>query len=310
MLALLDGVAPAFRTPFTELNSAFTLDGAFIHVPKDVVVAQPIHVVFLAGASPQPTVSYPRVLVAAERGAAVTVVESYASLSEGAHFTNAQTEMSAADGARIDVTRVQLENAAACHVSGTFARQGRDGHCATRCITLGGALVRNDVAVVLDGENGESVLDGLYVADGTQHVDTHTMIDHAQPHCASHEAYKGVIGGSARGVFAGRIIVRPDAQKTDAKQSNNNLLLTDTASADSKPQLEIFADDVKCTHGATVGRLDDDAIFYLRARGIGHDDARAILTYAFASEIVGRIPVAAVREYLDALILQRLQPAT
>ena len=268
-----------------------------------------MHLVFLASASPAPGVSYPRVLVAAERGASVTVVESYASLGEGAHFTCAQTELLAADGASIDLTRLQFENAESRHVSGTFGRQGRDARIATRTFTLGGTLVRNDVAVVLDGENGAVVMDGLSIAGAGQHVDTHTMIDHAKPLCSSREAYKGVIDGNGRGVFSGRIIVRRNAQKTDARQSNNSLLLSNEAAADSKPQLEIFADDVKCTHGATVGRLDEDALFYLRARGIGVDDARAILTYAFAGEIVARVPVAAVREHLDTLILQRLQPS-
>ncbi len=300
---------------FVALNTAFLADGAFVEVPKGVVVLEPIHVVFVAapsttrGGAGAPTVSHPRTLVLAGAGSQVTLIETYVTLGESAHFTNAVTEIVADANAVVDHYRLQRESIEASHVSTTQVRLDRACALSSLSISLGGALVRNDANAVLGAEGGEATLNGLYLGTGSQLVDNHTTIDHAMPHCASHELYKGILTGAARGVFNGKILVRKDAQKTDAKQTNKNLLLSPDATINTKPQLEIYADDVKCTHGATIGRLDEDALFYLRSRGIGAERARSLLTYAFASDILRRIKVAALRSRLEEQIFEQLHTA-
>jgi len=244
--------------------------------------------------------------VLADENSQAQILESYASVGEGVCFTNAVTELVAAENAFIDHYKLQRESLEAFHISTVQVQLGRSANVSTQSISLGGSLVRNHVNAVLGGEGGEATLNGFYLVNGRQHVDNHTSIDHAKPHCNSHELYKGILDGKARGVFNGRIIVRPDAQKTDSKQTNNNLLLSADAHADSQPQLEIYADDVKCTHGSTVGPLDPRALFYLRSRGVGEHEARRLLTYGFAVEILGRMEVAPLRAQLDRIVRGRL----
>jgi Fe-S cluster assembly protein SufD len=225
------------------------------------------------------------------------------------YWTNAVTDVVVGDGGRVDVLRVQRESDRAIHVATTRTRQGRDSMVRVHPLTFGAALARHDITTVLDGEGASCLLNGLYLAQGTQHVDHHTVIDHAKPHAESHEYFNGVLDGRARGVFNGRIVVRPGAQRTDSKQTNNNLLLSEEARADSQPQLEIYADDVKCTHGATLGPIDERALFYLKSRGLSANEARAMLTYGFGAEILARIEEPTLRHHLDALVRARLLSA-
>ncbi len=294
---------------FAALNTAFLADGAFVHVPADVTVAQPLEVVFLStgqSGTDGPIVSHPRSLIVVERGARATVVETYAGLSDGVYWSNAVTEVVVGEGARVELYRVQQEGPRGLQIATTHSRQERDSYLGLHVVTLGAALARHDINAVLDGPGAELILNGLYLLSGAQHADHHTVIDHAQPHCASHEFFNGVVAERAHGVFNGRIIVRPGAQRTDSKQTNNNLLLSTEARADSQPQLEIYADDVKCTHGSTVGPIDQTQLYYLRSRGLSPEAARSILTYGFGAEILDRMQHPDVRERLDRLVRARL----
>ena len=300
----LAGYARWRESAFAALNTAFLADGAFVYVPAQTVLEQPLEVLFVATAQGNegPTVSHPRSLIVIEPGAQAVVVESYVALAEGVYWTNAVTEVVVGDGARAEYYRVQREGRRAYHVATTHSQQGRDSFLGLHAVTLGGLLARHDIHTVLDGAGAELVLNGLYMLGRTQHADHHTVIDHAKPHCASHEFFNGVLDQRAHGVFTGRIIVRPGAQRTDSKQTNNNLLLSTEARADSQPQLEIYADDVKCTHGSTVGPLDQTAVYYLRSRGLSPETARSLLTYGFAAEILGRMQRADLRDHLDRLV--------
>ena len=291
---------------FTALNTAFLRDGAVVEVASGVVVDTPIHLLFVTRSSAEPVLSQPRVLVVAGANSQVCVVESHAGDGETPYLNNTVTEISVDDHAVVDHYTLVREAEAAFRVGSLHATLGRASNFSSHTITLGGALVRNEASVVLAGEGGECTLNGLYLANGRQLVDNQTTIDHAQPHCDSHELYKGILNGRSRAVFNGKIIVRLDAQKTDAKQSNKTLLLSEDAQITTKPQLQIFADDVKCTHGATVGQLDQDALFYLRSRGLARDQARQLLTHAFAADLLGHIKVDAIRSQLDALLLEQL----
>jgi len=290
--------------PFSALNTAFVSDGAFVHVPAKATIAEPIQLLFLA--SGKTAVTHPRNLVVLEREARASIVETYASLGEGSYWTNTVTEIVVGEAARLDYHRVQRESPSAYHVAATQTHQGRDSTVNVHAVAFGAALARHDIAAVLAGPGGTLILNGLYLLAGKQHADHHTTIDHAADHCQSHEYFNGVLDDKSRGVFTGRIIVRPGAQKTDSKQTNNNLLLSTDAHADSQPQLEIYADDVKCTHGSTVGPLDPRALFYLQSRGVGEHEARRLLTYGFAAEILGRMEVAPLRAQLDAIVRGRL----
>jgi Fe-S cluster assembly protein SufD len=294
--------------PFAALNTAFLRDGAFVYVPAQLVVDAPIELLFLAVPGPggAPFVAHPRNLIVIEREARATVVETYVAAQDGVYWTNAVTEIVAGDGARIDGYRIQRESGRAYHVAVTAAHQGRDSTVNLHSVAFGGALARHDLRGTLAGPGGSLILNGLYLLGGAQHADHHTAIDHAAPRCESHEYFNGVLDGESRGVFNGRIIVRPGAQKTDSKQTNNNLLLSPRAHADSQPQLEIYADDVKCTHGSTVGPLDPKALFYLQSRGLAEADARRLLTYGFAAEILGRMQIAPLRVQLDRIVRARL----
>src|SRR5262245_23372421 len=292
---------------FAALNTAFIADGAFVHVPKGLVIGEPVHLLFLSlGANSNPKVSHPRALVLAEANSQVQILESYASLGRELYFTNAVTEVVAGENAFVDHYKLQRDSLDAFHISTVQIQLGRNANVSTQSISLGASLARNHVNAVLDGEGGEATLNGFYLVNGRQHVDNHTSIDHARSHCNSHELYKGILDGKARGVFNGRIIVRPDAQKTDSKQTNKNLILSEEALVNTNPQLEIYADDVKCTHGATIGQLDADAIFYLRSRGIDLESARHLLTYAFAGDFIHRLKIEPLRVALEASLFARL----
>jgi len=296
--------------PFAALNTAFVRDGAFVHVAARRKVEEPMQLLFLA-TTPTETngvrlVAHPRNLIVLEREARATIVETYATLGDGVHWTNAVTEVVAGDGARADCYRVQRESDRAYHVAVTDIHQGRDSTVNVHAVSCGAALARHDLRGTLAGPGGYLILNGLYLLAGEQHADHHTAIDHATPHCESHEYFNGVLDGRSRGIFNGRIIVRPGAQKTDSKQTNNNLLLSRDAHADSQPQLEIYADDVKCTHGSTVGPLDPKALFYLESRGIGEVEARRLMTYGFAAEILNRMDVEPLRAQLDGIVRARL----
>ncbi|MCH8151752.1 MAG: Fe-S cluster assembly protein SufD [Planctomycetes bacterium] len=284
--------------PFTALNTAFMEDGAYVHIPKGVYLEQPIHLVFVSTADAGPVVSHPRNLIVAENGSQATIIESYLGLGDGVYFTNAVTEIVVGENAVIDHYKVGREAQQAYHVGTTQIHQDRSSNASSHAITIGGALVRNDINTVLDGEGAQCTLNGLYLVSGRQHVDNHLRVEHAKPHCDSREFFKGVLDGHGKAVFTGRIIVRKDAQKTDAKQTNMNLLLSDHAQVDTKPQLEIFANDVKCTHGATIGQIDENAMFYLRSRGLSEPAARGLLVYAFASEAIDRIQPQLLRSQL------------
>ena len=291
---------------FAVLNTAFAQEGAVVQIPSGQVVEAPIHLLFISTGRADGVVSYPRVLVTAGESSQAALVESYIGLGDAVSLTDAVVEVVLAENASIDHYKLQEESLAAYHVSMMHVHQERNSRFVSHSISLGGALARNDVRVELGGEGIETTLNGLYIATGQQHVDNHTLIDHASPHCDSREVYHGILDGRARGVFNGKILVRQDAQKTDARQTNRNLLISDTAQVDTKPQLEIFADDVKCTHGATVGQLDEESVFYLRSRGIDLENARGLLTYAFASEIVAGIKLESLRDHLEKLVFSRL----
>jgi Fe-S cluster assembly protein SufD len=293
-------------SPFTALNTALFADGAYVHVARGAVVDAPIHVMHYSTVSGAPSVSHPRLVVVVDELAQAKIIETYAGPSDQIYWTNAVSEFSVGESATVAHYRVQRESLRAYHVAAMQLRTGRASVFTSQNLVLGGAIVRNDIGAVLDGEGGETTLNGLYVGAADRLLDTHTTIDHATPHNVSHELYKGVLGGRARGVFNGKILVRIDAQKTDAKQTNKALLLSDAAQINTKPQLEIFADDVKCTHGATVGQLDPEMLFYLRARGLGVDEARALLIRGFAGDIVDRVKFAPLRDRLDEVVLQLL----
>jgi Fe-S cluster assembly protein SufD len=292
---------------FAALNTAFLLDGLFISASDRSVIDQPIYILYLASSESKSTLIQPYNLITVGKNARIAIVENYASMNTGSAFTNSYTNISIAAEGSLDLLKIQQENVQTCHIGLTEIHQDRASRLTHRIITSGGALVRNVVNLNLDAEGIESTLDGIYLTTGTQHVDNRTIIHHAKPNCNSHELYKGILDGKSSGVFNGKIIVHQDAQKTDAKQSNKNLLLSQDATMNTKPQLEIFADDVKCTHGATIGRLEDESLFYLRTRGIGKAQAKNMLTYAFAGEIVERIKHEPTRNYLDGLLLDRLE---
>jgi Fe-S cluster assembly protein SufD len=288
---------------FTALNTAFLHDGAFVYVPKGTVLEQPLHLDFAATAASRPIVRHRRCLIVVGDNSQVTILESYHGLPGTVYFTNAVTEIVVGPGAMVDHYKLQQEGLDAFHVATMQVQQQRASRFSSHSVGLGGALVRNEVNAVLGAEGCECILNGVYLATGQQLIDNHTVIDHAKPHCESHELYKGILDGKARGVFNGKIYVRQDAQKTDAKQTNQTLLLSDDATINTKPQLEIYADDVKCTHGATVGQLDEEATFYLRSRGIGRAEARNLLTFAFANDVVSRIKIDSLRDRLEQTLL-------
>jgi Fe-S cluster assembly protein SufD len=289
----------------TALNTAFFTDGALVEIPERAIVDRPIHIVWVSTGEAA-IVCHPRTLILAGRSSQASVIESFVSLADGASWTNAVTEIVAEENARIEHFQVQQQASSALHTGVIQGLAERSGYISTISLSFGARLARNDVRVKLNGEGAECALDGLYVVNGKQHVDHHTVIDHASPNCNSHQLYKGVLDGESRGVFNGKIFVRRDAQKTDAIQNNKNLLLSPKAEIDTKPQLEIDANDVRCTHGATIGQLDADALFYLQTRGIGAAQARHLLTYAFAADLLERVKVAPLRDHFEHVLMRTL----
>jgi Fe-S cluster assembly protein SufD len=292
---------------FAALNQAFFSDGAFIFVPAGVEISEPIQLVYISSSKQGGEAIHPRNLIIAEANSKVTVIESYVSTGAGAYFTNAVTELVAGDNAYVELVKLQDESAEAFHIATIQGEFGRASNVTVHSFALGARLSRTNIRANLAGEGLECILNGLYVTKDEQLADHHMIVEHAQPNCASHEYFNGILDDKSKGVFHGRIYVHPVAQKTDAKQTNKNLLLSDDATADTKPQLEIYADDVKCTHGATIGQLNDESIFYLRSRGIGTDTARRMLIHAFAGEIIERIKCQPAREELDKLVWDRLE---
>ena len=292
---------------FTALNTAFFKDGAFIYVPAGQTVPEPIQLLYVSTAKEDGTTAHVRNLIVAERGSQVTIVESYVSLNDAAYFTNSVTELVAGDNAVVEHLKLQDESQRAFHIAAVAAHFDRASNVVTHSIALGAKLSRTNIHAHLAGEGLECILNGLYLTRGEQLADHYMVVEHAQPHCASHEYFNGILADKSKGVFHGRILVRPGAQKTDAKQTNKNLLLSDDATADTKPQLEIYADDVKCTHGATIGQLNDESIFYLRTRCIGLETARRMLIHAFAGEIIDRVRCQPVRAELDKVVWDRLE---
>jgi Fe-S cluster assembly protein SufD len=292
--ALFDGDA------FVALNTAFLGAVQFVRIPRGTVAREPIRITHETSRSG--SVSHPRTLIVVGADAQCTIVETYT--GQGAYFTNAVTEIVTGDGSVVDHYKLQTEDRAAFHVATMEATLGRNAAFSSHSISLGGALVRNEANATLS-EGTEATLNGLYIVNGQQHIDNHTQIDHAKPHGTSHELYKGILDGQATAVFNGRILVRKDAQKTDSKQTNKNLVLSDDAIINTKPELQILADDVRCTHGATIGQLDAEAMFYLQSRGIGKSQARSLLTYAFAQDIIDRLKVAELRDYLETVLFEK-----
>lgn len=287
---------------FIALNTAFAHDGVFIHVPSGVEVEAPIHMLYLSDGNAASFAAHPRNLILVGKNSQARLIESYHSLNESAYFNNIVSEIVLEENAHLEHVRIQNESRNAYHIAAREVQQSKHSVYTSISVDLGGGLVRNNFNLRLAAENCEGNLFGFYMASGTQLIDNHTLIDHIKPHCQSNEHYKGILADKAQGVFNGKVMVHQDAQKTNAYQSNQCLLLSDEANINSKPQLEIFADDVKCSHGATIGQLDEEQLFYLRARGIGLEEANAMLRYAFASEILQRIDMPEVAEKLDEMV--------
>lgn len=294
------------RDPFCALNTAFAEDGAYVRMERGAVLEAPIHLLFVSTASDIPTMSHPRNLLLFEDESQATVVEEYVSLGNGTILCNSATELIAGESATVSHYMVEREHRQAFNTSTLRIQQKRSANIASHSLLLGGGLVRNNVHPVLAGEGGECLINGLFVGDDRQHLDNYMRVEHASPHCSSRQFYNGILDGHAHGVFHGRIVVHKQAQKTDAKQTNRNMLLSDDAQIDTKPQLEIYADDVKCTHGATIGQIDDNALFYLRTRGIDERSGRKILLLAFAGECLERMKPGVARTYVERLIHEHL----
>ncbi len=295
---------------FIALNTAFIRDGAFIYVPEGVTLDATVHVLFSASAGDEATISHPRNLIVLAEGSSAAVMESYEGPGQGPYFTNVVTEVVLGPGARLDYYRLQREGREAYHVSATRVDQGRDSRFTSFYMDLGGRLGRNDLKVSLGGEGGSCSLNGLYLIGDHQHIDNHTTVDHQSSFTPSRQLYKGILDGHSRAVFNGKVIARRGTHQVDARQTNKNLLLSEYSQVNTKPQLEIFADDVKCTHGATVGQLDEEAVFYLSSRGIGREAARLLLTYGFAQDVLSQVESDEIRRLLDGLVQERLQVKT
>jgi Fe-S cluster assembly protein SufD len=294
------------RDAFAALNTAFLEEGAVVRIGRGAIIEAPISLLFLSTAANRPAMTHPRNLIVAGQGSQATVMEDYVSLGGGVVFSNTATELVAGENAVISHYMIEREDEQAFNVSTLRIQQGRSANVASHSLLLGGGLVRNNVHPVLDGEGGECLINGLFLGHGRQHMDNYMLVEHASPHCGSRQFYNGILDDQAHGVFHGRIVVHKHAQKTDAKQTNRNLLLSDAAQIDTKPQLEIYADDVKCTHGATIGQIEEDSLFYLRSRGLDERTARNLLLYAFAGECLARMKMGLARKKVERLVDERL----
>ena len=295
------------RDAFTALNTALWEDGAAVHVQRGAEIAAPVHLLYVTADAEAPLMTHPRTLVVADEASRLAVIEEYVSLGAGAALSNSVTEVVAGQDAAVSHYLVERENLESFNVSTLRIELARGANVASHSLLLGGGLVRNNVHPVLNGEGAECLINGLFLGVGRQHLDNYMLVEHAKPNCGSRQFYNGILDDRARGVFHGRIVVHKDAQRTDAKQTNRNLLLSDDARIDTKPQLEIYADDVKCTHGATIGQIEEEALFYLRSRGLSESAARNMLLHAFAAECLDRMKEAPAREFVDALIRDRLR---
>ncbi|MFZ0392037.1 MAG: Fe-S cluster assembly protein SufD, partial [Calditrichia bacterium] len=302
----LSRVADFREDTFTALNTAFALDGVFVFVPAGKTIAKPVHIINLAIPGEKPFQSHPRNLFILEEGSSATIIESHEHAGSGVYLQNVVGEITIGDKAELKHYRIQNESRESYRISTMQVELGRECRYTGLGLDLGGALVRNNTNLLIGGEYSEANLYGFYLVSGRQHIDNHTNIDHAAPNCDSNELFKGILADKARGVFSGTIYVRRDAQKTNAFQSNKNLLLSEEAEIDSKPQLKIFADDVKCSHGATIGQLDEEALFYLRQRGLSISEANTMLRYAFAADVFNRIELAPLKEYADQKVNKRI----
>ncbi len=297
------------RDAFCALNTSFASDGAFVHVARGATLEGPIHLLFVSTGAESPRMVHPRNLLIFEQESQATVIEEYVSLGSGTVLCNSVTELIAGENSTIAHYMIEREHRDAYNLSTLRVQQERNANVASHSLLLGGGLVRNNVHPVLAGEGGECLINGLFVGNGTQHLDNYMHVEHASPHCSSRQFYNGILDDHAHGVFHGRIVVHKDAQKTDAKQTNRNLLLSDDTQIDTKPQLEIYADDVKCTHGATIGQIEENALFYLRSRGIDEVGARRLLLLAFASECLDRMKPGPARSHAEHLIHEHLLSA-
>jgi len=292
---------------FVALNNALFAGGLFLRIGRNVAANYPIHLLFVAEAVTGKTfAASPRVIIQAQANSAATIIETYSSSGAASYLTNAVIDFEVEDSARIQHYKVQRESTNGFHIAATRANLGPKAKYETTTINLGGAISRHDIDVVMNHEGAECAVDGLYMVEGSQHTDTHSLIDHRQPHCTSRQLYKGILDGKSRAVFNGKVFVRHGAQQTDAQQTNKNLLLSPDAQIDTKPQLEIYADDVKCTHGAAIGQLEEDELFYLESRGINPALAKNMLTYGFAEEVIERISIESIKRELDSVVLNRL----
>ncbi len=289
---------------FTALNTAFAVDGAYVYIPDNVAIEKPIHIIFVSHGT-EKTISQPKNLIIAGKNSHAKIIEHYVGTGDEVYFTNAVTEIYVGENSSVESVKIQSENENAYHVSTTEVELGSNSNYESQAVSLGASIYRHNLNVTLNGEGGNATLEGLYLTSESQLSDTHSLIDHAAPHCTSHERYKGILDGASRGVFNGRIMVRKGAQKTNSYQENRNIILSNEAKVDTKPQLEIFADDVKCSHGATVGQLDEESIFYLRSRGIGEEQAKLILIYAFANDVLKNIKIEAIRSSLETVLSKR-----
>lgn len=296
-------------SPFTALNTAFIQHGTYINVPANIVIEKPINILYLSKINASSFATHPRNLIVMGEHSEATVIESYVGLDEADYFTNAVTEVSLSSHSILRHYKIQQESLNAYHIGNLNVMQGKNSLFESHSISLGGSLVRNDIHSQLAAEGAEVVMDGLYMTNNDQHVDNHTRVDHLEPHTHSTENYRGVMNGNSRAVFNGKVVVHPQAQKIEAHQNNANLLLSDDAEIDTKPELEIYADDVKCSHGATVGQLDQDMLFYLRSRAIDEDTARSLLTFAFAEEVINKINLLPIRDRIEFLVVGQLPDA-
>ena len=291
---------------FTALNTAFIQDGAYINVPSDLILERPISITYISKNNSNVFATHPRNLIFMGENSKATIIENYIGIDDTNYFTNAVTETSLSQGSSLEHYKIQQESSNAFHIGNLNTSQDKDSRFESHSISIGGALVRNDINAQLNEEGAEITMNGLYMTDKAQHIDNHTRVDHFKPYTQSNQNYRGVLNGKSRGVFNGKVVVHPQAQKIEAYQNNANLLLSDDAEIDTKPELEIYADDVKCNHGATIGQLDNDMLFYLRSRAVDEQTARSLLTYAFADEIINNISFQSIKNKLEHLIIGRL----